>query len=313
MGRRLFKKDRSSYTFALVCVGLAALLRTLITYFGGTLYFSTFYPAVLIAALYAGTRAGILATVASMGYAWWAFVPPRYEFALPPFEHIVNLIAFAASSAIVIWVAHIANSATAGFKLARDELAHRNKNTAAVLESILRQSLSKDPEASDAIVARIRALTSADDLVATSGDLHVRLNQLLDIKLKSFDRVHYSGPDITVPPRVARNVSLIVHELTTNAFKYGALSSANGRVNLTWQKRGDTVHFTWDEIGGPTVSAPQRRGFGTRLVTALVSDMAGTATADFRPSGFHLEFSTQVRFAPTAGKTLPRGAELRSG
>lgn len=275
MGRRIFKKDHSSYAFALGCVGMAAVLRTLITYLGGTLYFSTFYPAVLISALYAGTRAGILATIASIGFAWWAFVPPRYEFAFPSFEHIVNFTAFAASSAIVIWIAHIANSATASFKLARDELAHRNKNTAAVLESILRQSLSKDPEASDAIVARIRALTSADDLIATSGDLYVHLNQLLDIKLKSFDRVHYSGPDVTVPPRVARNVSLIVHELTTNAFKYGALSSTNGRVNLTWQKRGDTIHFTWDEMDGPTVSAPQRRGFGTKLVTALVSDMAG--------------------------------------
>jgi len=314
MGRRVFKKDHSSYAFALVCVGVAAVLRTLITYLGGTLYFSTFYPAVLISALYAGTRAGILATIASISYAWWAFVPPRYAFAFPPFEHIINFTAFAASCAIVIWLAHVANSATASFKLARDELAHRNKNTAAVLESILRQSLSKDPEASDAIVARIRALTSADDLVATSGDLHVRLNQLLDIKLKSFDRVDYGGPDIAVPPRVARNISLIVHELTTNALKYGALSNPNGRVGLTWQKREDedSVLFAWNEQGGPVVSAPQRRGFGTKLVTALVSDMGGTATADFRPSGLHLEFSAPVRFAPAASRALPSGAELRS-
>lgn len=311
MGRRVFKKDLSSYAFAFGCVGAAAVVRTLIAYVGGTLYFSTFYPAVLISALYAGTRAGILATIASLGYAWWAFVPPPYEFAFPRFEDIINFTAFAASCAVVIWVAHIANSATANYKLAQDELAHRNKNTAAVLEAILRQSLAKRPEAADAIVDRIRALTSADDLVATSGDLQVHLNQLLDIKLKSFDSVHCDGPDITVPPRVARNVSLIVHELTTNAFKYGALSRPDGRVRLTWQQRGDLVLFTWNEEGGPPVSAPQRQGFGTKLVTALVNDMGGTAAADFRPSGLHLEFSAQVRFIPI-DRAVPSGGELRS-
>lgn len=309
MARRVFRRWYAAYGFALLCVAVAIGLRTFFDLFDATLYFATFYPAMLVAALYAGTRAGVVALLLSLIYAWWAFVPPAYRFSPLSFAHVVNFVLFAVSSGIILWVAAMANSSARKLSLALDELVHRSKNTTAILESILKQSLAKEPELADSIVGRLRAITSANDLIGASADMQIDLKRLLDFKLKSFGRVQFSGPAVTLPPNVARNLSLIVHELGTNALKHGALSTPGGQVKLTWLDRDEALFLRWEEEGGPPVTAPQVRGFGTRLVTALVKGMGGTAKADFERDGLRVEISTplsnNIAIAPAV---WPQGA-----
>jgi two-component sensor histidine kinase len=189
-------------------------------------------------------------------------------------DEIVTFMIFAISSGIIVWVAALANSSLSKLRLAMEELAHRSKNAATVIESIVKQSLPEDPEIAKTIIGRIRAITSANDLIAASADMNVELNQLLAAKLSSFDRVQIRGPTVPLSSNMARNISLIVHELRTNALKYGALSVPNGQVRLSWSTENGSLILRWHENGGPLTVAPQRNGFGTKLILALATSYA---------------------------------------
>jgi two-component sensor histidine kinase len=83
---------------------------------------------------------------------------------------------------------------------------------------------------------------------------------------------------------------MALHELATNAAKYGALSNATGRVEVCWEVRGDSLHLEWVEISGPAVVAPRRRGFGTRLLQdGLIREFAGQTRVDYAPAGVRCE------------------------
>jgi two-component sensor histidine kinase len=102
--------------------------------------------------------------------------------------------------------------------------------------------------------------------------------------------VEFSGPDLHLPPQTILSVAMAVHELCTNAIKYGSLSNQNGTVNLSWQvdEQNDRQMLTinWVEVGGPPVAPPSRRGFGTRLIErGLSGEFGGTARLEFLPAG----------------------------
>jgi two-component sensor histidine kinase len=104
------------------------------------------------------------------------------------------------------------------------------------------------------------------------------------------DRIRLSGPRILLAPRAAVAIAMALHELCTNAVKYGALSCAAGHVNLTWRtednSNGERLKMLWREEGGPNVSPPTRRGFGSLLLErSLAHDLEGKVTLDFRPDG----------------------------
>jgi two-component sensor histidine kinase len=110
------------------------------------------------------------------------------------------------------------------------------------------------------------------------------------------DAVEVEGPPVELDARQALSVSLVLHELATNAAKYGALSAPEGRVRLSWQieqaDKGRCVHLWWQELGGPPVSAPQSTGFGTQLIRrAFGFELDGTADLAFEPEGIRLEAS----------------------
>jgi hypothetical protein len=88
-----------------------------------------------------------------------------------------------------------------------------------------------------------------------------------------------------LPSRLAVAFALVIHELATNAAKYGALSQEQGRVHIAWQIHGDRLELKWIETGGPVIKAPSRHGLGTGLITGLVSSLAGEIVKDFQPSG----------------------------
>jgi two-component sensor histidine kinase len=104
------------------------------------------------------------------------------------------------------------------------------------------------------------------------------------------ERVALAGPHVRVPPAAALSLSLALHELATNALKYGALSVAGGRVDLIWnladEQRARRLRLRWSESGGPPVRPPERKGFGSRLIErALAADVRGTVRLAFEPAG----------------------------
>lgn len=173
------------------------------------------------------------------------------------------------------------------------ELTHRVKNTLATVLSIERLSFAGQAEtaAQLAFRARIEALAHAHQRIAEGSWLSVSLQSLIEGELLPYARsdrsnVVVSGPPVNLSARCALSLGLGVHELTTNAAKYGALSSPQGRVTVTWRENGDDIELDWRELGGPVVSPPSRSGFGRMLLEeALHHELNSTVTMDFRPEG----------------------------
>lgn len=183
-------------------------------------------------------------------------------------------------------------------RLLLDELNHRVKNTLATVQSIALQT-GRAPDAATFernFLARIAALAQAHDLlteVAWDGAL---LTDVIARTLAPYvadgqrDRIHLSGPGVRLGPNAAVSLTMAFHELATNAGKYGSLSVAAGRVDVTWSADNPAdptaVEIDWLESGGPAVSPPRRRGFGSRLVeTGLAREFDGHVDLIFRPEG----------------------------
>lgn len=189
-------------------------------------------------------------------------------------------------------------------KMMLDELNHRVKNTLSTVQSIASQTLknARTPqEARAGIETRLLALAATHDLLThaqwgTTGLTNVLQQQL---RAHGLDRFDLGGPDVSVPPRIALSLGMAVHELATNAVKYGALSSANGRVSIAWQltgmPAGQELNLRWVEMGGPTVSAPKTSGFGSRLISFTVQgELEGELECSYKPGGFECSISIPV-------------------
>ena len=113
---------------------------------------------------------------------------------------------------------------------------------------------------------------------------------------QSADRLSMAGPAVALSPETAVSLSLVLHELATNASKYGALANHDGRIELTWAFEQDGLILTWRERDGPKVEAPTRRGFGSRLLSRAFSGQNDRATIDLRPEGL----SCTIRLNATA-------------
>ena len=178
------------------------------------------------------------------------------------------------------------------------ELGHRLKNQLAMVQAIVNQTIraSNDIATAGATIAgRLQALSRAHEslVTGTTGLTSVREIVRMTAEIHEhgqLQRFRIEGPDVEIASRPALSLSLILHELTTNAVKYGALSSENGRVHVAWDVSGDEEarRFTlsWRETGGPTVSPPSRSGAGTRLIRAgLAGTVSSAVTVDFEAAG----------------------------
>ena len=174
------------------------------------------------------------------------------------------------------------------------ELDHRVKNTLASVQSMAVQTLhgSADPRAFYATFeARLLALARAHTLLAQEGWQGAGLRVLIETTFAPYDdearrRCSLSGEDIQLPSQTALALARGLHELATNAAKYGALSVPTGRVAVSWRMEGDHLHLTWVESGGPPVKPPERRGFGSRLIEkGLALELSCEVGLDFDPAG----------------------------
>jgi PAS domain S-box-containing protein len=174
-----------------------------------------------------------------------------------------------------------------------DEINHRVKNTLATVQSVARLTLSSSDTLQDyanGFERRLLALSAAYNLLTDNNWEGAELKAIVQRTLAPFGgatRTSISGPAITLSPKFTLALAAAVQELSTNAAKYGALSTQTGRVEVTWSLHDDgRILFCWSEHGGPPVSKPTRRGFGTRLIQdILANDTGWTVTLDYPPEG----------------------------
>lgn len=183
-------------------------------------------------------------------------------------------------------------------RLLVNELNHRVKNTLAIVQGLAQQSFRRkgDPDrARAAFEARLSALSGAHNLLTRNSWEPASITDVVEGALlatvgEDADRVDRSGPQLRVPPQTAVSIALALHELSTNAIKYGALSEPGGRIRIRWETYSDQerlrFRLVWTERGGPPVRPPQSRGFGSRMIEhGLASDLGGTAALSFEPEG----------------------------
>lgn len=174
------------------------------------------------------------------------------------------------------------------------ELNHRVKNTLATVQALARQSTRGGEAPGERLEARILALSKTHDLLTRDDWSSAPLHEVVEAELGLYRggcRVHVDGPEVALPPRHVLSLGMTLHELATNAAKYGALSVPGGEVRITWrvaraEDGARRLHIDWAESGGPPLAAPSRRGFGTRLISASVErELDGTVGLDFTGSG----------------------------
>ncbi|MGI8706050.1 MAG: sensor histidine kinase [Sphingomicrobium sp.] len=172
-------------------------------------------------------------------------------------------------------------------ELLANEMGHRVKNVFAVTESIVRLTAGRAESSMDlaeSLSRRLGALAEAHALARGTSldeDSHVNLDELLRVIVKPFQdaadsRLVLSGPDVGCGAHAASALALVIHELATNAAKYGALTRPSGRVEIDWSRDEDKVVLTWRETGGPRVdSSPEKDGFGSTLIRRTVTRQFG--------------------------------------
>ncbi len=178
------------------------------------------------------------------------------------------------------------------------ELDHRVKNTLATVQALIQMSLSASPsltEFRDTIGVRIASLAKTHTLLTQKRWQAIAFRDILMSELAPFDqqgRIVLNGPDFDIEAEVATTLGMVVHELTTNAAKYGALSLQGGKIAVDWSIKPNAagtatdLSLAWRESGGPAVKHEGRKGFGSTLIERLiVKQFGGAATFDFAPSG----------------------------
>jgi PAS domain S-box-containing protein len=182
-----------------------------------------------------------------------------------------------------------------------NELNHRVKNTLATVQSLAMQTLREDDHNKEALAlfnSRLGALSRAHDILTHENWKGAQLRQVVDQSVAPFrttDRIDVGGPDTRVSPKQALALALALHELGTNAMKYGALSNQEGRITLAWSVDAALLHMSWRESGGPEVVPPTRTGFGTRLIErSLSNDLGGEARILYLPAGVVAQMITPL-------------------
>lgn len=204
------------------------------------------------------------------------------------------------------------------------ELQHRVKNILASVQAIARMTHQRATSLEgfwDSFQGRLMALATTQELLTRARVDRVDLTELVIQELTAqgarSENYRVGGPSLNLTAKAAQNLALAVHELTTNAAKHGALSQPDGHVEVKWHLNDDQIRFEWIESGGPSVTQPARRGFGTELIEkAIPYQLRGKTKLDYKPEGLHctFEFATPGNivssdnvsaFSPSAGDDRP--------
>jgi PAS domain S-box-containing protein len=178
------------------------------------------------------------------------------------------------------------------------EAEHRSKNTLANVQAIINLSRAETLDGlKKAIEGRIQALANVHSLFVASRWSGAELSTIAKQELSPYagaaeSRVRMDGPSVLLSPDTAQTVAVSLHELATNAAKYGSLSGDVGQLDLSWSRQADgTLALRWSESGGPQVTTPTRRGFGSRVIEQMVAQLGGQARFDWRAQGLVCEIT----------------------
>jgi two-component sensor histidine kinase len=287
-----------------------------------------FIPAVMFLGLLLGSRVGFFSMALASVFAAISIAPgydPRnlsvqQWWATAIFILIVGFMVFVVGKLRTIYrrnalllassekAASLLIEREAELAMVNAELGHRLKNQLTVVQAIVSQILRRSETlagAERAVSERLSALGRATDLLLQSGEHEHEIGRLLETVVAplkvSGNRISCEGGSLRLTREASLALALAIHELATNAVKYGALSNEEGRVEITWhlgepQMDGSThFNFRWREVGGPAVQKPVRRGFGTALLQrALAPYFDGKISTDFRPDGVSFEIDAKV-------------------
>jgi two-component sensor histidine kinase len=292
---------------------------------------SLFFPATLFATLFTGWEFGLLllaASAATIYSAARAYFPPEallvfafagiLEVVIAGFVRELLRSAWHAERALQSLAERRAREAEAR-ELVLGEARHRLKNLLAIIEALAKFSGSRkgeQPEVDDYLkrfLGRLRALGTASDLVLKHGLDLLEANAIVGAVLAPFlagqpSRLHCEGPAVELSEQFAGALALALHELASNALKYGALSEPTGRVDLRWtatpEAGGERIRFVWTEQGGPPPPPPAKDGFGHRLIRAAVSgEPEGQVQIDYPPGGLVCRISYLRRATPPSPRS----------
>jgi PAS domain S-box-containing protein len=180
------------------------------------------------------------------------------------------------------------------------EAEHRSKNLLANVQAMV--DLSQADAIADfkkAITGRIQALANVHSLFVATRWIGAELSAIATQELAPYStsgekRVRIDGPQVLLEPNIAQALAVTLHELATNAVKYGALSVPNGKIDLGWSQEPGRLNLRWTETNGPTVKPPTRKGFGTRVMEKMIGQLKGETRFDWRPEGLVCEITLRV-------------------
>jgi len=195
--------------------------------------------------------------------------------------------------------------AEASRELLLNEIKHRVKNTLGTVQAMASQTFREAPASErEAFVARLQALAEAHDLLTQKNWESADTAETIERAMVPFagnrtNRIVMSGPALKVFPNKALLLAMLLHELGTNAVKYGALSTLNGRVDVAWREENEAgkrwLQLRWQEYAGPPVTPPTRKGFGTRMIERALQAEGGSAKLEFLPGGLVCELRFRLQ------------------
>lgn len=294
------------YGFAAFCLALGTVARWGFSLIRPDIYFTPYVPAVFFATAVAGLRAGILTAVGSGVLGLIVnFGEVRADSA-----RVALLLIYWAVCAFTIWGVHQYRTTVARErrttrrlieeeeyrKLVVAELQHRLKNKLSTIHAVLHQVLDKEPAIWASIDHRLRALSTADDLIARVDNAGCDIKDLLLSELGPYGHVRFNlnGEPLFLPAKLAVSLSLIFHELATNAAKYGAFSAARGFLQVTWAMSDDRLNVSWDETEGPVIDQVGPAGFGTKLLKSALMPFDGKTEITYLKTGLHCTMQCRV-------------------
>jgi len=195
-------------------------------------------------------------------------------------------------------------------QLLLNELAHRGKNLLGLIQTLVSRSLSGNrslAEAREALIARIQALARSQTMLVHAAFEGAPLAEIVRLQFEGFsDRVETRGSDVTLNPRAAQTFALLLHELATNATKYGALSQPGGKIAIDWSIEGAApearFRLRWLERGGPPVTPPSHQGFGRTLIEkAAAHEFGAPPRINYAPEGLSYEIEAPLSAVAAGG------------
>ena len=182
--------------------------------------------------------------------------------------------------------------------LLNNEISHRLKNTFAVVQAMVTQTLKAVPDRGpvDVLVKRLTALSTAHDVLLKQNWHGASIRSTIQSVISTSglaERFDLSGPEVELGPRSTLSLSMLTHEMVTNAIKYGALSSETGRVSVTWEIDEGGLEFLWRETGGPPAVEPTGRRFGSRLIRMGLCGTGGVELR-YKPTGFEASMTASL-------------------